>query len=141
MFLSAWWLTGVFLGWFIWASYRLWRPERPWEVFLSADQAGQLDPATRPLVESAIAILRANLPGQPQHDDGPAGLDRPSAIRAVLALVSMVAFALLVVSLAAATDHAELWQWLVVVKSYFTGVRVQALLVGIVSGIFLRQYR
>ncbi|MBR0773695.1 hypothetical protein JQ625_02515 [Bradyrhizobium diazoefficiens] len=141
MFLIAWWLTGVVLGWFIWASYRLWRPERPWEVFLSADQAGQLDPATRPLVESAIAILRANLPGQPQQDEGPVGPERPSARGAVLGLASVGVVALLVFILAAATDHAQLFQWMLVLKSYLVGVRVQTLIIGILTGVLFRQYR
>ena len=142
MFLVAWWLAGVFLGWFIWKFYRAWQSERR-RLALDGYSATRLDAITREVLGLLNAILarHGHRLGLPLHDDRPNDLIRPSVDALGRRLAGWVAIALLVIALAAGTDNAQLYQWMLVVKSYLVGVRAQALIVGLLSGIVFRRYR
>lgn len=140
MFLVAWWLTGVFLGWIIWAFYRVWRRER-WSRGLSAGPTAILCAITKAVI-GAVKIALAKLwpPRiQPQNDSD--NLRRPPVAATGWRLTRAVILTLLVIVFAAATDQAQLMQYMLVLKSYLVGIRVQALIVGILSGIAFRQYQ
>lgn len=146
MFLVAWWLTGFFLGWFIWTFYLGWRYEAATEPSVS-------NPAPPPesIGELVLALLNslAKRYGLKilRDDDGSTGdLSQPTVEThsRTLSLVGFFAFVLItliVIVFAAATDHAQLLQRILFIKSYLVGVRVQALLIGILSGVAFRQYR
>lgn len=142
MFLVAWWLTGVFLGWFVWKFYRAWRSERR-RLALDAYSATRLDAITRAVLRSLNDFLAryGHRLGLPLDEDRSKDLIRPSVDALRRRLAGWVVIALLAIALAAATDNAQLYQWMLVVKSYLVGVREQALIVGLLSGIVLRRYR
>lgn len=111
MFLVAWWLTGVFLGWVIWKFYHGWQDQSPPDSDATAGSG------------SAQA-------------EGPPAFVEPGWKLTIVATI-----ALLVMAFAAATDHAQLLQCILIIKSYLVGVRVQALVIGVLSGFAFKQYQ
>lgn len=139
MFLVAWWLTGVFLGWIIWAFYRIWRRER-WSRGLSAGAAGILSAVTKTATAAILAVWARLRPERQPENNRPVRRRRPVGVTG-WKLTRAAFLALFVIAFAAATDHAQLLQCMLVLKSYLVGVRMQALTIGILSGIAFRQYR
>ncbi|MCK1389786.1 hypothetical protein IVB29_03390 [Bradyrhizobium sp. 1] len=142
MFLVAWWLTGVLLGWFIWQFYKIWRSERRRQA-LDASSLDQLNALTKALLalQRVLAALYGYPPAIQPHEEGSTDLVRPSVKTLGRWLAALIVIALLVIAFAAATDNAQLLQCVLVVKSYLVGIRVQAFIVGILSGLVFRQYR
>src|SRR4029077_14927654 len=136
MFLVAWWLTGVFLGWFIRKFYRAWKSARQTRA-LDASSAGRLDVVTRALVTLLNTILAGyGFRIQPHNNETEdQALARPSIAAPGRAFAIVALIALLAIGFAAATDHAQLDSYTLIVKMYLTGVRVQALIVGVLSGL------
>ncbi|MHC2290366.1 hypothetical protein [Bradyrhizobium barranii] len=154
MYLIGWWLTGVFLGWFIWKFYRVLRLERRSSSFegessrSSGTTMSGYEAAARLLLLVIASVLTKDSgqtqSAEPEVTRPDTGSSRPNEIsgqRPGRALAIALATGLVIAIFAAANDHAALTQPLLFLQSFFVGLRVQALLVGIISGLVFRQYR
>lgn len=138
MYWFSWLLTGGFVGWLLSTCWHaLTGP--PNRQSCATEEPATSSQAGDRVAEATLLLALAIYSSSRLHNRSPAIRDR---IRSLLSVFSQpeilfgmaVLFTALVLALAVGSDHASLWNWVIVVRSIFLGPRVQALVLGIVLG-------